>query len=214
VALATPDLQPRSGVHSYWGVYANALVLPNVAGSPNNSGALEVGDFAYVTSIGSIYICRNATPGLAVWVAIAAQDLENNSFSAYNAVGGLTFAGATTLVLDTERFVSSALYTLAGNEVTVNDDGRYLVHYFTTFERVGNSRGGAISFLERNAVQEPGTITEIYIRSAGYGTNGAVTAILDLTAADVLRVRGQVLLGGGSASQIAEGTGLTIMKLN
>lgn len=53
--------------HWYWGIVATAADLPNVAGSPTQSAALNVGDQAYVSSSSLVYYCTNATLGAAVW---------------------------------------------------------------------------------------------------------------------------------------------------
>jgi len=62
-----------SGVNSipFWGAISIAANLPNVAGSPTQTIALEVGDQAYVTSEGAGYQCSVATPGAAVWTKIS-----------------------------------------------------------------------------------------------------------------------------------------------
>lgn len=71
MSKTTPNLQPRSQHHSYWGNFASEDALPNAAGSPLNDpqfSKLEVGDEAYV--VGKRYFCRltgTAGGGDAIW---------------------------------------------------------------------------------------------------------------------------------------------------
>jgi hypothetical protein len=55
--------------HNHWGEFASASDLPNVSGSPTQDAALEAGDLAYVTGLGT-YQCPTPTSGAAVWTAI------------------------------------------------------------------------------------------------------------------------------------------------
>ena len=43
--------------HSFWGVFATAADLPNVAASPTQDPALEAGDRAWVTSTAQLFGC-------------------------------------------------------------------------------------------------------------------------------------------------------------
>jgi hypothetical protein len=62
--------------HNYWGTFAVVASLPNVSGAPTQDGALEVGDLAYVTGLGT-YQCDSATLGSAVWSSVAAGSVSN-----------------------------------------------------------------------------------------------------------------------------------------
>lgn len=50
----------------HYGEYGAPGLLPNVAGSPNQTRNLAPGDIAYVTTVG-LYLCVNATRGAATW---------------------------------------------------------------------------------------------------------------------------------------------------
>ena len=59
-----------SGQSNFWGVFATAADLPNVAGSSTQSVALTVGATAYNIVDSTTYQCTNATPGAAVWTSM------------------------------------------------------------------------------------------------------------------------------------------------
>jgi hypothetical protein len=61
-----------NGVNSipFWGSFVSTTGLPNVAGSPKQTSALEVGDQAFVSVDGSLWYCTTATLGAAVWQRI------------------------------------------------------------------------------------------------------------------------------------------------
>jgi hypothetical protein len=71
----------RSGSNSipYWGSYLNAGVLPNCAGAPQQTSALEVGDQAYVPGTNTPYVCTDATQGAAVWVPVAVGQVPGDN---------------------------------------------------------------------------------------------------------------------------------------
>ena len=59
----------KTTIHPRWPTVSVATNLPNVAGSPTQSTDLEVGDEAYNTGDGLLYVCTNATVGAAVYAA-------------------------------------------------------------------------------------------------------------------------------------------------
>ena len=91
----------RSGSNSipFWGRFATAALLPNVAASPTQlpAGILETGDQAYVTGTSTFYVCTTATPGAAVWAPIAAGA---NQSRYYDIVVGNSPAGDTATNCD------------------------------------------------------------------------------------------------------------------
>jgi hypothetical protein len=62
----------RSGSNSiaYWGRFATAAALPNVAASATQTAFLETGDTAFVTGTSVLYVCTTSTLNAAAWVAL------------------------------------------------------------------------------------------------------------------------------------------------
>lgn len=56
--------------HSYWGIFPDSSFLPNVLGSPTQSGTLQEGDQAWSSADSTLYVCIDATLGAAIWSAI------------------------------------------------------------------------------------------------------------------------------------------------
>lgn len=53
--------------HVGWETVSSVANLPNVAGSPTQSAALETGDTCYVNNEWKLYYCADATLGAAIW---------------------------------------------------------------------------------------------------------------------------------------------------
>ena len=77
MTLATP---PLGRTHHFWGQFADAASLPNVAGSPTQSppiggvNVLQAGDVAWSIADTCLYTCITPTTGVAVWRCLATTD--------------------------------------------------------------------------------------------------------------------------------------------
>ena len=60
---------PRQRPH-HWGTYGTDAELPNVAGSPNTTPDLQVGDIAFSYQQNGLVICQSSAIGSASWVAV------------------------------------------------------------------------------------------------------------------------------------------------
>ena len=67
MATRTHPLMPVG--HSYWGEFAAVTQFPNVVAAPIQSAKVEVGDTAYDSATGNLYVCTTATVGAAVWAS-------------------------------------------------------------------------------------------------------------------------------------------------
>jgi hypothetical protein len=81
--------------HSYWGNFAGAANLPNLAASPVQDAALQTGDTAFDSIGGLLYVCTDATLGAAVWVALGAG--AASSLMTWNGVDLTQFGAPVTL---------------------------------------------------------------------------------------------------------------------
>jgi hypothetical protein len=89
----------RNGSNSipFWGTYATAAVLPNVAAAPTQTPQLQAGDQAYVSGVSGFFVCTTATPGAAVWVQLVSS---TGGSRYYDIVVGNAPAGDTLAICD------------------------------------------------------------------------------------------------------------------
>ncbi len=137
----------------------------------------------------------------------------NDGVTAYDAIGGSTFgAGPATLVLDTTS-VTSSLFSLASNELTVSVTGRYQVSYSVSLQGTTSSRSQIETWLERDTVEVGGSRGEVYIRNATSGASASAFLVLDVVAGEAFRLRAQRLAGSNVSAQTANGVRLTFVRM-
>ncbi len=141
-----------------------------------------------------------------------------DKFDVYDNAGGQSFTtGTITVNLGTIRKdTGGGVFTLAADEVTINVTGTYIFVYRVSLvvSMDGDGTVGRI-WLEKNAVEVDGTRAFTYNRIKGsVGGENTVTmfAIVDVTAADVFRVRAVRHNGSNSLVTIADGSSLTIFN--
>jgi hypothetical protein len=84
--------------------------------------------------------------------------------------------------------------------VTVTQTGWYEISYDIGAESTNGDRSTLEAVLQRNAVNVPGTFAYSYHRTSGEGDDTAsCTAVVNITANDVIRVR--IRIEGGSGIQ-------------
>ena len=139
-------------------------------------------------------------------------------FDAYDNAGGQSFStGTITINLDTIRKdTGGGVFTLAADEVTINVTGTYIFVYRVSL-KVDVDGDGIVGrvWLEKNAVEVDGTRGFTYNRikgSVGGENTATMFAIVDVTAADVFRVRAARHNGTNSLVTIADGSSLTIFN--
>ncbi len=144
-----------------------------------------------------------------------AGERANIAISAYDNAGGQTFTTtATTINLDS-TLISDTGYTLAADQITVANAGRYEVSWSVSLENSGStSRSQANSWVENNTVEIQGTRSEHYLRQTNFGATGGGTVILDLAASDVIRLRAARTNGSGTCLTRPDGSRLTIKRLS
>lgn len=114
-----------------------------------------------------------------------------NVFYAYDAAGGQTInATEITMNIDT-TVISDSAYTLAADEVTINEDGLYRISFQLGVDDI-NTAGGARAMIEMtlqdNAADIPGAVLPCYHRETT-GNSCNLTILHSMTAGDVLRAR-------------------------
>ena len=116
---------------------------------------------------------------------------------------------ATTIGIDSTRVNSGSAFTLAADEVTVDKTDTYAVHYGVSLDHTATADSGIDIWLEVQTVEVPGTRFRLFHDTTDEETSGHGTVILDLTATEVLRIRGQTFNGAAVTTQ-ANGVRLTL----
>lgn len=110
---------------------------------------------------------------------------------AYDATGNQAITTEATLNIDTV-LTADAGYTLSNDEVTINQDGIYLIMYNLAYEitnTLGSTRGSLCAKLQKNNVDINGSQSLSYHREASGGSSNQGQAIIALTNGDIIRIR-------------------------
>ena len=154
--------------------------------------------------------------------AVAIQNLNTASFSAYTTTASaITSTTFVDLLLDVQRFTPGDVFTHTPGsaEVTVNEDGRYLISYFVTIDSTsGTSRSESSTKMQLQQgagfSDIPGTTSLGYHRTVSQGgTNCSVSIIMDLDDGDIVKVISNRVSGSSSLAFLSNGCGLTIQRV-
>jgi hypothetical protein len=138
------------------------------------------------------------------------------AFSGYDAVGGQSFTTPAVVInIDTEFFASSAsYYTLASDAVTVVTTGRYQIAFAATFTSAHASKAAATeAWLELDSVEITGTRASMYVANSSQQSTGAAIIVVDLTAAEVIRIAAIQIGGSANSVSVANATRLTLTRI-
>lgn len=111
-----------------WPTVSATTSLPNVAGSPTQSSALQVGDECYVAgTVNAIYVCTTATVGAGAWVPSVQLAGQLGGTAASPDVRGLRETSGPTLlafgaIADGQTLVRSGT-AIVGSTVTAAPTG-------------------------------------------------------------------------------------------
>jgi len=192
MATRTPQAQTRSQYTPYWGVYATAGDLPNVAGAAVQDSDLEVGDDAYVIEAGLRYVCTTATLGAAQW---SAMGLVNANFDAF---GRLRVSNPQTIFDSKLVYDEQPLYwseNLTGGSTSFYDQPNAQMILST-----GGGAGQAIRQTRRFFNYQPGKSQLIF---QTFNANGVESGIIkrigyfDSTDGIFFELDGTTILGSG-----------------
>ncbi len=141
-----------------------------------------------------------------------------SAYDVYDNTGGQAYTtGVITINLDTVRHTHTN-YSLAANVITVNSDGLYEVTFDGSADNpTNNTRSSAAWWLETDTsgafVEVDGSRCFTYHRTAADGEQSCSrTVILDLTAADQIRLRSDALDNNTGLRTLADGTSVTLKK--
>ncbi len=110
------------------------------------------------------------------------------------AYAGIT-TSASTLPLDTTRQTDAAFSKNVNGEITVNTPGDYRIDYDCSTAESSNSDLTAEMWIEVDGVEQGGTRSRLFHDSNQDDNGSHGMAILTLAAAEVVRVRAQVVAG-------------------
>lgn len=139
-------------------------------------------------------------------------------FSAYDSAGGTAIGVTNTPIPLGARYIitSAFTHTLGMPEVTINEDGVYLVIAHAGIEKTtGTARSSSEAWLELDTgsgfVPIVGTFAYGYHRNSANSEDTSATGLyLNLAAGDRLRLVGRLLSGSGPLATIAGGSRLLI----
>jgi hypothetical protein len=149
----------------------------------------------------------------AVLLAQAEKSLSQQStVSAYDSTGGQSFTGTVTVSLDSTLVLDSTFYALTSSEITISFTGRVEISAQCTMRGSGNKASAAESWVERNALEIPGTRSTLHLDKSNYGGTGTASVFLEVAAGDIVRLRAQRTQGISSISTRINGSRLSIRR--
>lgn len=149
------------------------------------------------------------------------DNLQSAAISVYDTTGGQTFTGTLAPVnLDTTaKNMSTTLYSLAADVITVAVAGTYKIEYQVSLDiSASNSRSACETALQIDTGggfgDVAGTLAYTYNRLLAVAENTAAASIvIDVGAGDQFQLRATRIAGGATISTRADGTRLTITRL-
>ena len=137
-------------------------------------------------------------------------------FDVYDNTGGQVFSDLASIIvnLDAVRADSgSSAFTLATDEVTINNTGTYEIEFRVAATQSVATRLTIRAWLELNSVEVDGSQSRGYLRNLVQGSTVTTTVIMNLTAGDVLRIGAESDTAGGSGITVVDGSSLTISTI-
>lgn len=171
-------------------VFPEGIALPNISGGP--------GTLLSIDNQGVV------GPSLS---------LSQNMAGFYNG-SNLEWDDGTiqTGIIDQTQYNPGSLYTLASNEVTINQTGLYLVKIDITLFGLQSNRTDIRSWLALNGIEVAGTSRRHYCRQTGYGASSSATAIININSSDTIGMRFERTFGSAQIRQEANGSYMYIEK--
>lgn len=152
--------------------------------------------------------------------ALEAAGTDLKPWMAYDATGNTVITGTPAqLILDTVA-VADAGYTLAANQVTINNAGTYLISWASSYnitDTAGGTRGSVDGWVELNsgAGFNPiiGSYCRVYHREASGGSGISCAFIEAFASGDILRVMLDRIYSTTNIDTVANQSSLSILKV-
>ena len=184
---------------------AGSTVLVDDEGSAVPSGPFDTLDF-----VGAGVVASDGGGG----VATITVDRFDQRISAYNTTTA-TFTGTTTIPLNATNVIDGGAFSIAGNQITVVEAGRYDIDAAVSLRATGSSsRTQGASWLEVNNSEVAGTRGEHYMRQTDFGATASRSITLDLSAGDTIRQRAVRTQGGASVLAVTNGSRIRIRRVS
>lgn len=160
------------------------------------------------------------TDGTSVSWAVPTASVDLKPYVVIDNTGNQAItATEATVVLQTES-VSNAGYTLASNEITVNQDGTYLIMYSLNYnitDTAGGTRGRVTCHIQDDNsgsfAVTAGSYASVYHREAAGGSGLSGQTIRALTNGDKIRLRVDRTYGSTNVDTIANQVSVSIIKV-
>jgi hypothetical protein len=134
-------------------------------------------------------------------------------YASYYATGITTIAGvAVTVGLDVNR-QQTAGFTRTGDEVTINEDGDYVIEYDLVLDELDSPDATVETWLEKNTVEIPGTRGRVFHDDPD--EDGTTTGLIieTLVDTDVIRLRAIRINGSIDVDTHANGVRLSFFSI-
>lgn len=179
-------------------------------GAPS-AGELSRGEMCWVDPDNAMYI-KKEDDSVHHMNSGGGSTKEYASF--YLGTGGLTGQSSTarTVVINqTSVNSNTSVFTLSGNEVTINKTGNFKIDFGCYFNNSSTSRTEYTFWLEKNSTEIDGSRSGNYQRGYDSGQSSDINMIIPVASGDVIRVRVNRTDGGATTGyQDNNGTRLTI----
>lgn len=146
--------------------------------------------------------------------------ITNGNIDYYDSVGGVSITSEATIIFDTTRNGSDLMvYNVSSGETTFKESGKFSIQSTVSIDNTNTSRSTAKIFVQLDTgsgfVTIPGIEAYTYNRTSASAENSAsISTILDVNSGDKIRVRGVRNSGSGALLTIANGSNITISRLN
>lgn len=140
--------------------------------------------------------------------------------SAYDSTGGQSFSGTTTTINYDATHVTSGVFDLTSDVITINVSGVYSFSVQVSCGQSSNNRGDYLCYVEEDPLgvgsfaEIPGTRAWMYTRNnASDDGTAAISFVLSVSATDQFRVRAVGNSGGETHVTKQDGSRFTIIKI-
>lgn len=138
-----------------------------------------------------------------------------HSVSIFDASGGQSFTGPTTVNFDTLRKnTEPSLFGFSAGQITTAFVGTILVTYQISITVTGNSRTTSRCWFERDSIEIAGTSSYGYHRNSSNGEDTcSASFVVDVNPGETFRLRATRQGGTGTLATLANASHLTIIRL-
>lgn len=155
----------------------------------------------YQQVVGQV-IKKSATNGRILFniekTFLDAAMIIDGTFNAHNSSMIQTVSSTPAIILFNNITVTSAqFYNYSNGNITILQDGNYMIHYDVSLRATSNHRSSSETYLAINGLPKVGTYSYGYHRMKSSGENtSSATMVIPLLANDVINIKSKRKVGG------------------